>query len=331
VASKGRRALVSGACGFIGSHLVQRLLTDGWSVTGVDALTEYYPATIKRANWVDASAEGGECRLVEADLNTVDLAPLVDGVDTVFHQAAQPGIRSSWGTSFHTYLADNVAATQRLLEACKAGGVRKFVYASSSSVYGRSAGYPTVEWQVPQPLSPYGVTKLAGEHLVSLYGRAFGLSTVSLRYHTVYGPRQRPDMAIERLFKAAAGGRPFRMYGSQEFTRDLTFVSDVVDANVRAATVPVPPGGVFNVAGGSEVSIGELVLHIGQLVGAEVPLELHPRRPGDVERTGADISLARDQLGWQPRVGLDEGLEAQWRVLRERLLLDAGDRRPGNV
>ena len=316
-----RRALVTGACGFIGSHLTQRLLADGWVVTGVDALTDYYSAAVKRANWSDAVAAGGDAGLVEADLKTVHLAPLVEGMDVVFHQAAQPGVGSSWGSSFATYLADNVSATQRLLEACQLAAVPRFVYASSSSVYGRSPEYPTLESQVPRPVSPYGVTKLAGEHLARLYGQEFGLDTVSLRYHTVYGPRQRPDMAIDRLFKAAAGGIPFPMYAAEDFVRDFTFVSDVVDANVLAATLPVPPGSVFNVAGGSEITIGELVRRIGLLVGTEVPLERYPPQPGDVERTGGDIALAREHLGWSPRVDLDEGLDAQWRVVRQRLLL----------
>jgi nucleoside-diphosphate-sugar epimerase len=188
-------------------------------------------------------------------------------------------------------------------------------------VYGRSPSYPTVESQTPRPVSPYGVTKLAGEHLTSLYGQEFGLGTVSLRYHTVYGPRQRPDMAIERLFRAAAGRTPFPMYAAEDFVRDVTFVSDVVEANIRAAMTPVPAGSVFNVAGGSEVTIRELVQRVGRLVGTRVPLELHPPRPGDVARTGGDISLATEQLGWRPRVGLEEGLEAQWSVVKERLLL----------
>ena len=224
------KALVTGAAGFIGSTLSARLLADGWDVTGIDALTPYYDPALKRAN---LERLGGAFTFVQEDLRTADLDALLDGVDVVFHEAGQPGVRASWGDEFGIYLDANVAATQALLEAAKrAPGLQRLVYASSSSVYGDAARFPVLEVDLPQPVSPYGVTKLAAEHLCSLYASNFGVPTVSLRYFTVFGPRQRPDMAFTRFLTAVRDDRPITLYGTGEQIRDFTYVDDVVEANV---------------------------------------------------------------------------------------------------
>jgi UDP-glucuronate 4-epimerase len=304
------KALVTGAAGFIGSSLVDALLADGVEVRGVDIFTSYYDARQKQGNLAVARDHDG-FSLVEADLRTSELGPLLDGVDVVFHQAAQPGVRSSWASGFEEYVQQNVLATQRLLEAAKLVDLDGFVYASSSSVYGQAARYPTVEADVPAPTSPYGVTKLAAEHLVSLYSRNFGLPGVSLRYFTVYGPRQRPDMALHRLIQAARLGRPFPLYGDGSHIRDFTFVADVVRANVLAGSHPVAPGSVFNVAGGGSTTMSDLIALVGEQVGTPVPLDVQPGQPGDVFQTGGNIAAIAAALGWQPQTSLADGVKAQ--------------------
>jgi UDP-glucuronate 4-epimerase len=304
------RALVTGAAGFIGSTLVDELLADGAEVRGVDVFTGYYDAEQKRCNLV-AARDDARFTLVEADLRVAELAALLDGVDVVFHQAAQPGVRSSWADGFEEYVQQNVLATQRLLEAAKAVDLQRFVYASSSSVYGQAARYPTVETDVPAPTSPYGVTKLAAEHLVTLYSRNFGIPGVSLRYFTVYGPRQRPDMAIHRLIQSARRGTPFPLYGDGAHIRDFTFVGDVVRANVLAGSRPLSPGAVFNVAGGGSTSMSDLIALVGEQVGTPVPLDVQPGQPGDVLQTGGDITAIATALGWQPQISLSDGVKAQ--------------------
>lgn len=306
-------ALVTGAAGFIGSHLAERLLRDGRRVVGVDCFSDYYPPTVKRA-----TAEG--LRLHEGfDLREIDLASapaevlsaLLDDVDVVFHLAGQPGVRRSWSEGFDSYVEHNVVATQRLLEACRQQPLRRFVYASSSSVYGQASSYPTYETDLPRPHSPYGVTKLAGEHLCSVYAANERIPTVSLRYFTVYGPRQRPDMAIHRLIEAALGGTPFPLYGTGEQVRDFTFVSDVVEANVLASTAGVEPGSVMNIAGGSIVSLAELLATVGELAGRPVEVAHRPKQAGDVDRTSGSIDSAQALLEWKPSVALEDGLGLQ--------------------
>jgi nucleoside-diphosphate-sugar epimerase len=312
------RALVTGVAGFVGSHLAERLVADGWStVVGVDAFTPYYDRSAKAAN-LSTLRSAPAFTLVEADLRTAPLASLVDGVDVVFHQAAQPGVRSSWAEGFADYVAHNVLATQRLLEACVGAGVGRLVYASSSSVYGNAVRYPTSEDDVPRPQSPYGVTKLAAEHLCSLYASNHGLSTVSLRYFTVYGPRQRPDMAMHRLIEAALGGGSFPQYGDGSQVRDFTFVDDIVAGNVLAASADVEPGTVCNLAGGSSTSMTEVVSLVGSLVGRPPSLSPSGHAPGDVDRTGGSTERARALLGWSPSVGLEEGLarQVEWHSAR---------------
>src|SRR5450432_649221 len=228
------RVLVTGAAGFVGSHLFERLVGGGHEVVGIDALLDYYDLRLKERNLRLVRAVGGDFRFEHADINTVVLSELLSDIEVVFHLAGQPGVRASWGQEFDIYLQSNIAATQKLLEAARAVGVRRVVYASSSSVYGDRAAFPTREDLSPSPRSPYGVTKLAGEHLAVLYAQNYGLETISLRYHTVYGPRQRPDMATDRLIKCALTGDTFTIFGALDYIRDFTFVSDIVDATIRA-------------------------------------------------------------------------------------------------
>ena len=304
------RALVTGAAGFVGSHLGKRLGEAGFHVVGVDSVTDYYDTAIKRAN-IEGAIESG-LEFVEADLNTADLASLLDGVDVVFHLAGQPGVRSSWGFEFSTYTRENIEATQRLLEACRGRpDLKRLVYASSSSVYGNAERYPTRETDRPQPVSPYGVTKLAAEHLCTLYAANFGLPTVSLRFFTVYGPGQRPDMAFTRFTKAAVRGEEITVYGTGEQVRDFTYVGDVVEANLLAATTDVAPGTVLNVAGGSHTTVNEVLAIIEGLTGAKVPVERIEAVVGDVLRTGGDTTAITTVLGWKPIVSLEEGIARQ--------------------
>jgi nucleoside-diphosphate-sugar epimerase len=303
-----RKALVTGVAGFIGSHLAERLLADGWQVTGVDCFTDYYARSIKEQN-LAACREHARFCFVEADLATADLPPLVASADVIFHQAGQAGVRASWGSSFEIYTQNNVLATQRLLEAVKGGRLQRFVYASSGSVYGDVTALPIGEDTLPQPVSPYGVTKLAGEHLCHLYDVNFGVPTVSLRYFTVYGPRQRPDMAFHKLIRAMQQGESFPLFGDGEQTRDFTFVSDVVEANVRA--VDAPARRVFNVAGGSRVSVNQVIAMLEELMERPARVDRQERRVGDQRHTWADTSAAQEMLGFAPQVRLHDGLAAE--------------------
>jgi UDP-glucuronate 4-epimerase len=315
----GMRAIVTGAAGFVGSHLAERLSAEQHNVLAVDCLTDYYDLAQKRAN-LDALARLSNCEIARVDLRDGDLAPMLAGADVVFHQAGQPGVRASWSEGFAPYVEHNVLVTQRLLEAVKDASVRRFVYASSSSVYGNATSYPTDEDDLPRPQSPYGVTKLAAEHLCGVYARTWGLPTVALRYFTVYGPRQRPDMAMHRLIEAAMEGRSFSLYGDGRQIRDFTYVGDVVEANLRAASTDVMPGSVLNIAGGTATSLLEIVEIVGELVGRPVTLDRRPAEVGDVERTGGSSRRAAEALGWRPSVGLAEGLAEQvrWHAGRVR-------------
>jgi len=304
------RTLVTGAAGFIGSHLVDRLLQDGHEVVGVDSLTDYYDVGMKRRNLSGALAHQA-FSFIEADLVTADLEAIVDGVDVILHQAAQPGVRGSWADGFRLYAVNNVLGTQRLLEAATANGHARFVYASSSSVYGNAARYPTREDDLPSPHSPYGVTKLAGEHLCSLYGNTKGLHVTALRYFTVYGPRQRPDMGVHRFITAALMDEPLPLYGTGEQLRDFTYVDDVVEANLRAATANIDSGLVCNIAGGSVTSIIGLLTTLGDLLGRQLNVQRLEPQAGDVAVTNASSMLAQRALGWRPTVNLAEGLERQ--------------------
>ena len=301
-------ALVTGVAGFVGSHLAERLLAEGWRVVGVDAFTDYYPRAEKEEN-VAVAAESPDFELVEADLSSAPLEPLLRGRPAIFHLAAQPGVRGSFGDGFPTYLRDNLLATQRLFEAACEAGCARVVWASSSSVYGDAAAYPCREHETPTaPRSPYGMTKRACEDLAGIY-RLQGLDAVGLRYFTVYGPRQRPDMAIRRLCEAALSRTSFPIYGEGDQIRDFTYVADVVDATVRAVQADAPPP-ILNVGGSESATLLHVIETICELAQHEIELDRRPVQRGDVRRTGADASLARASLGWEPQVRLKEGLAA---------------------
>ena len=307
------KALITGVAGFIGSHLAARLLADGASVIGVDCFTDYYPRPIKEANLaVNAAASG--FHFVEDRLQDADLDELLDGVTHVFHLAAQAGVRKSWGRDFQVYTTHNIDATQRLLEACVGRPLEKLVYASSSSVYGDDAEIPMRESQVPRPLSPYGVTKLAAEHLCHLYAANHGVPATSVRYFTVYGPRQRPDMAFNKFLRAAIAGEPIAVYGDGLQTRDFTFVADAVAATVGAGLRGVP-GRAYNIGGGSRVSLNDVLALIERIVGRPLEITRGPAQKGDMRDTYADTSLARTDLGFAPTVSLSEGLTAEYHWL----------------
>ena len=318
--SDNRHVVVTGAGGFVGSHLVDTLLARGDTVTGIDCFTPYYDPEAKRANLTGA-LEHPAFRLVETDLRDAELTSILDGADTVFHQAAQPGVRLSWSDGFGEYATHNVLATQRLLEAARDTEVRRVVYASSSSVYGNQERYPTVETDLPRPYSPYGVTKLAAEHLCGLYAENWGVSTVSLRYFTVFGPRQRPDMSIHRLCEAVLTGGTFPRFGDGEQVREFTYVADIVAANLAAADADVAPGTVVNIAGGGEILLNQLIAMVGELAGTEVAIENHPAQAGDAKRNGGATERARELLGWEPRVSLRDGVAAQLEWHRSRVLV----------
>jgi len=303
------KALVTGVAGFIGSTLAESLVAAGHEVVGIDCYLDYYPREMKERNLAGLLA-GDRFRFVEASLVDADVADLVCGVDWVFHQAAQAGVRSSWGEDFRIYSDNNVYATQRLLEACRGGTLSKFVYASSSSVYGDTDDLPMRETSMPRPVSPYGVSKLAAEHLVWLYSKNFGLPTVSLRYFTVYGPRQRPDMAFHRFIRAVIEDESIVLYGDGEQSRDFTFVADIVRANISAAEAPVS-GTVYNLGGGSRTTVNEVIATIGRLVGREPRVDRRETQKGDVRHTAADTGAARREIGFAPEVSLDQGLERQ--------------------
>lgn len=306
------KCLVTGAAGFIGSSLSERLLDLGHEVVGVDCFTDYYSVDLKRANLTKALASPG-FRFIEGDLNDADLRDLLSGVDVVFHEAAQPGVRMSWGAHFDIYARNNVLVTQKLLEAAKDSRISRFVCASSSSVYGDSPDLPLRESARPQPVSPYGVTKLAAEHLCHLYHVNYGVPTVSLRYFTVYGPRQRPDMAFNKFIKSALTGGEITVFGDGEQTRDFTFISDAVDANLRAAEAENAVGRVFNVGGGSSISVNAVLDILRELIG-DLKIRREPDQKGDVRHTMSDTQAAREILGYSPKVSIREGLqrEVEW-------------------
>jgi UDP-glucuronate 4-epimerase len=309
------RVLITGVAGFVGSRLARRCLDEGMEVVGVDNFNEYYSPATKRQN---VSPLGADARfeLAELDLAKADLRPLLHDIEVVFHQAGQPGVRASWSAGFASYVTANVLVTQRLLEASRdtfvtEGRLRRFVYASSSSVYGDALSFPTPEDTVPAPLSPYGVTKLAAEHLCAVYARNWAVPTTSLRYFTVYGGGQRPDMALHRMIEAARSRAPFPLFGDGTQRRDFTHVDDIVSANLAAAERATGAGQVINVAGGSDATVQELLELVGELVGSPVPVDRQPVQAGDVARTGADTTRAHDELGWQPRMSLHDGVAEQ--------------------
>ena len=296
------KALVTGCAGFIGSHLVDKLLEQGYEVIGIDCITDYYPREIKEKN-IKKALKNNNFKLIEEDILNLNEYP---EVDYVFHLAAQAGVRASWGKSFEHYTRNNVEATQKLLEFYKDHRVKKFVYASSSSVYG-DAELPMREDSLLKPVSPYGVTKLAGENLCYLYWKNYNVPTVSLRYFTVYGPRQRPDMAIHKFVKAIFNGDKIPVFGDGTQTRDFTYVDDAVDANVLAANSDMV-GEVFNIGGGSRISVNDLIKEIEKITGKTAKIKYIEKQKGDVRDTMADVNTIKKELGWMPKISVYKGL-----------------------
>jgi UDP-glucuronate 4-epimerase len=301
------RVLVSGAAGFIGSHLVDTLLADGHQVVGVDAFTGYYERWRKEGNLASALRREG-FRLVEGDLARMDLEGLLRRADCVVHLAGEPGVRRSWGPNFPRYLERNILSTERLLEAAVLSGVERFVYASSSSVYGPDRGGPVREEDPRRPASPYALSKLAAEEMVGLYARERGVPATVLRYFTVYGPRQRPEMGLSQFIAAAHEERPVEIFGDGSQRRDMTFVGDAVDATVAALQAPC---GVYNVGGGTRASVDEMLGAVRRVTGLPVEARYGPAAPGDVLSTWADSGRAARALGYRPRVRLEAGIAAQ--------------------
>ncbi|MCX6566369.1 MAG: NAD-dependent epimerase/dehydratase family protein [Candidatus Aminicenantes bacterium] len=308
------KVLVTGAAGFIGSRLSRRLLDEGVDVWGVDCLTDYYPRWIKRRNLAPLLTDR-RFKFIEADLNTLPLGRILSSVEAVYHLAAQAGVRASWGKSFASYLHHNIAATQRLLEAAKDRPLRKIVYASSSSVYGLTPDLPMTETSPLLPISPYGVTKLAAEQLGFLYHKNFGLPVVSLRFFTVYGPGQRPDMAFHKFFKAILEGREIPVFGDGTQTRDFTYIDDITSALVSAERNG-PAGEIYNIGGGHREQLSSLFSCFGEITGRPVKTRRVERQKGDAPHTFASITKARRDLDYTPRTALRDGLEREWAYVR---------------
>ena len=305
------KALVTGAAGFIGSRLAARLLDDGVEVVGIDSLTEYYDPVRKTAN-LRRLVDHSMFTLWKQDLLEVDMNSLLDDVEVVYHLAGQPGVRDSWDEQFATYVDRNIVVTHRLLDALRHRPSTKFIYSSSSSIYGDALTHPTPESATPAPRSPYGVTKLAAEHICSVYANSWGVQSIALRYFTVFGGGQRPDMAFHRLINCALRGGTFPLFGTGEQRRDFTHVDDVVRANICAAkNAQVQPGSCFNIAGGQSASLNETIGLLEDILGKNISIERRPAAEGDVLVTGGDTSAAFHALNWIPTVQLREGLEEQ--------------------
>lgn len=313
--SQPQRALVTGCAGFIGSHLTESLLRDGIEVVGVDCFNANYGRTQKLDNLRHA-LDWNAFEFVPLDLATGDLVDLVGEVDVVFHLAAEPGVRSSWGTRFQRYVTNNILATQQLLRALEEVPGRRLVYASSSSIYGQAESLPTREDAPAAPRSPYGLTKLTGEHLCNVYHANHGLEVASLRYFTVFGPRQRPDMAFNIFCRAALNDDEIHIYGDGHQTRDFTFVADVVAATRATATAAIDSGGAYNIGGGLRGSLRDILGAIEQLAGRPLKVTFEEEMPGDVRNTGAETSKAREHLGFAPATSLQAGIAAEFEWLK---------------
>lgn len=313
------RVLVTGAAGFIGSSLVDRLLSEGNTVVGLDAFTDYYAPEIKRSNLAEA-LKNPAFSLLEGNLLDLNLEEVLGGVDGVVHLAAQPGVRTSWGENFSRYLDFNVLATQRLLEALPEGGERRFVFASSSSIYGSAGGRAITEDSPKAPRSPYGLSKLAAEELIQTYVREKGINAVSLRYFTVYGPRQRPEMALSQFIASAMSGEPIKVFGDGKQEREMTHVADIVEATVSALEAPPEAAGAYNVGGGSRITVNQMISEVQSSLGSKAKVDYGPPVKGDVRSTWADLEKARGHLGYTPRIEIEEGIGSQisWTLDRAR-------------
>lgn len=308
--------IVTGVGGFIGSSLTEALLERGKKVIGIDQFNDYYDPTLKRQN-ISQFKEHPDFQLIENDIQSLNWSELLTDVDIIYHQAAQAGVRASWGEGFRAYTERNINATQIILEAAKdAPNLKRLVYASSSSIYGNAESFPTPESICPQPVSPYGITKLVGEQLCNLYHQNFAVPCVSLRYFTVYGPRQRPDMAFHKFFKWILQDEPISIYGDGQQTRDFTFISDAIAANLAAGTVPEAVGEVFNIGGGSRVVLAEVINMMEEIVGRPIKKNFVGKARGDARHTSADVSKAEKILGYKPEVSLKEGLRREWEWIK---------------
>jgi UDP-glucuronate 4-epimerase len=314
----GRRVLVTGCAGFIGSHLAESLLDDGAEVVGIDCFNDNYGRPEKLRN-LRQLTNWEAFEFTPIDLARGALEDVVADCELVFHLAAEPGVRNSWGGRYEQYLRNNVLATQHLLEALRLVPETRFVYASSSSVYGDSEQLPTSESAPLRPRSPYGQTKAAMEYLCNLYRMNFALDTVGLRYFTVFGPRQRPDMAFHRICRASLDNTEFVVFGDGRQTRDFTFVSDIVAATRAAATAQLGEDRIFNLGGGSPASVREAIDIVSELAGRPLPVRYAECERGDVRDTAADVTLAREVLGVVPSVDFAEGLEAEFAWLEAQL------------
>lgn len=305
-------SVVTGAAGFIGSHLTEALLLRGDQVVGIDHFNDYYSPELKRQN-IASFINHPNFQLIEGDIQFLDWNLLLQDVDVVYHQAAQAGVRASWGSSFRSYTERNISATQVMLEAAKdAKNLKRFVYASTSSIYGNAETLPTSELVPPQPVSPYGITKLAAERLCGLYYDNFGVPFCALRYFTVYGPRQRPDMGFHKFFKAAIEGNAIDIFGDGQQTRDFTFVSDTVAANLAAGATDAATGEIFNIGGGSRVVLSDVLDMMEVVMGKPIARNHIDQARGDARHTAADVTKARTLLGFETQVSLETGLTHEW-------------------
>ncbi|MBH8561226.1 NAD-dependent epimerase/dehydratase family protein [Nostoc sp. CENA67] len=310
------KIIVTGAAGFIGSHLVEALLQQGEEVVGIDEFNDYYDPMLKYKN-IAHLRSSPNFTLIEGNIQFLDWQTLLKNVDVVYHQAAQAGVRASWGKGFRFYTERNISATQVLLEAAKdAQNLKRLVFASTSSVYGDAETLPTHEGICPQPVSPYGITKLAAERLCGLYHKNFGVPCVALRYFTVYGPKQRPDMAFHKFFKSILQDEAIPIYGDGQQTRDFTFVSDAIAANLAAATAPEAVGEIINIGGGSRVVLSEVLDTMAEIIGKPIKKNYIEKAMGDARHTAADVSKAQRILEYKPKISLTEGLTQEWQWIK---------------
>lgn len=309
------KTIVSGAAGFVGSHLCEALVEAGHDVIGIDSFLDYYPRWIKEMN-VSGLLQSPRFRLVEQNLLDVNWPQMLDGADFFFHLAAQAGVRASWSKNFVVYTKNNIEATQMILEEAKNAKLRKFVFASTSSIYGDTEDIPMKEASLVKPVSPYGVTKLAAESLCYLYWKNFGVPCVSLRYFTVYGPRQRPDMAFYRFLLAIFEKRPIQVFEDGNQTRDFTFINDIVKGTMLAAQKG-QPGKVYNLGGGSRITVRGVLQMLEEITGATPEVNYVEKQKGDMRHTFASTELAREDFGYEPAVKLKDGLTAEYRWLKE--------------
>ena len=316
-------ALITGVAGFIGSSLAEKLLKDNFKVIGIDSFTNNYSTRIKEKN-IENCLKSENFSLIREDLDTLDLSPYVEESKYFFHISAQPGVRASWGNEFMTYVKNNISVTQKILESLKNNTtLKKFIFASSSSVYGNQSGIMDENTSSTRPISPYGVTKLAGENLVNLYFKNYGIPTISLRYFTVYGPKQRPDMAFTRFFYSIIKEQKFTIFGNGEQTRDFTYVDDVINATINAATSD-HVGEILNIGGGSIFSLTQITEFMKEITKKELQIDFKEEQKGDVKHTNADISKSKRLINYKSNTDIKYGLTQQYEYIKNNLNLYDG-------